>query len=203
MKKWLKLGAAALLFICLTGCAGQTDSKEQLVTNVEIQKDGKIVHTIYSDFKEAYYNVEDLTEMVQTSMKEYRLKNPDSEIVLKKCELIGNEDRMVKVVMEYDNCETYTGFNGKTLFEGTIQEAYEKGYDLDRQLQAVSEKEKNAFVGKDELLNMGTEHIVICEENLMVRVYGKVKYIGKDMTLTKKNAVIMEQTQGNGVFVFK
>ena len=203
MKKWLKLGAAALLFMCLTGCAGKTDSGEQLITNLEIQKDGKIVHTIYSDFKEAYYNLDDLSDMVQSSIKEFGLENPNAEIILKSCEVVGDSKDMVKGVMVYDDYQAYTVFNGKTLFVGTIQEAYEAGYDLNMELTSVSAKDTVDTVNRNDLLNMSTQHIVISEENLLIHAYAKIQYVSEHAALKDKDTVMMEQTQGNSAIVFK
>lgn len=203
MKKWLKLGAAAVLLLCLTGCAGKNDSKEQLVTNLEIQKNGQIVHTIYSDFKEAYYDLDDLSDMVQTSIREFELNNPNSEIVLKSCELVGADKDTVKVVMEYSDSDAYTKYNGETLFVGTIQEAYKKGYDLNMDMSAVSQKEETSTINRDDLLDMGTHHIVISDENLTISVYGKIQYISSGVTYEDKNTVVMEQTQGKSAIVFK
>lgn len=202
MKKFIVMGILMILSACMVGCGLESSKEDELVTSVSIQKDGTLKGIIVEEFDESYYNVAALTEMIQEAISDYDRQNSTAQIVLESCELVEN-DTKVKVVISYDSAQSYTDFNSETIFVGTVQEAYEAGYDMDLELYAVSDEKPLEPITKQEILNMGTEHIVIMEENMRVKCYGNILYIGKGVNLVSRKTADMENTDGLSALIFK
>lgn len=202
MKKFIVMGILMILSACMVGCGSESSKEDELVTSVSIQKDGTLKGIIVEEFDESYYNVAALTEMIQEAISDYDRQNSTAQIVLESCELVEN-DTKVKVVISYDSAQSYTDFNSETIFVGTVQEAYEAGYDMDLELYAVSDEKPLEPITKQEILNMGTEHIVIMEENMRVKCYGNILYIGKGVNLVSRKTADMENTDGLSALIFK
>lgn len=202
MKKFIVLGILMILSACMVGCGSVLTKEEELVTSVSIQKDGTLKGVIVEEFNESYYDAEALTEMIQEAIADYTKQNITAQITLESCELVEN-DTKVKVVINYDSAQSYTDFNSETIFVGTIQEAYEAGYDMNLKLYAVSQEEQSEPLTKQEILNMGTEHIVIMEENMRVNCYGNILYVGNGVSLVSKKTADMENADGLSALIFK
>lgn len=201
MKKWFRLMLVACLSMFLYGCAGTAEKQgNDAVTGIVVQKDGKIIHTIYEDFRENYYSVEELNDMIEQTIQQYQKKNPGASITLEQCELLDGQ--VVRVKMTYDNCDTYSQFNGCNLFVGTVQQAYERGLTLDFYLSSVSGKEKSTIT-KKELLNMGEHHIVISDEEMELELETNILFATDTARILGKKKVMMEQTHGMNAIVFK
>lgn len=201
MKKFIVIGIFMILSTCMVGCGSDSSKDDELVTSVSIQKDGTLKGVIVEDFDKSYYNVTALTSMIQEAIADYDKQNITAQITLESCELVEN-DAKVKVIINYDSPQSYMDFNSETIFVGTIQEAYEAGYDMDLELYSVSD-EPSAPLTKQEILNMGTEHIVIMEENMRVKCYGNILYIGNGVSLVSKKVADMENTDGLSALIFK
>lgn len=171
--------SAILLCICvfvLTACGdntlnnnngssgkgtGSKKSKDELVTSISVEKNGKIHSKIIEEFGEDYYDVAGLKAMIEESIAEYAKQPQSGEVSLKKCETAGTS---VTVEMEFEDYHAYAEFNGENFFAGTIQGANEAGFNLDMTLQSVSSKgDGTDTISKPGLLSMGEKHIVILE----------------------------------------
>lgn len=186
------------LLLGLCGCAEKEG--EDAVTNIVVQKDGSIIHTIYEEFEESYYSTEGLSEMIIQTVQAYMKKNPGASITLDQCEL--QDGQIIKVKMTYNNCEVYSDFNESQLFVGTIQQAYEKGLNLDMYLSSVSGKEKSTIT-KQELLNMAQDYILITDESMEFTVNSNILFASDSAEILGKKKVMMKQEQGISAIVFK
>lgn len=202
MRKFTVTGILMLLIACMMGCGADSSEGEELVTSVSLQKDGSIKGVIVEDFDKAYYDVNALETMIQEAISDYDKQNPTAEITLESCEMLENENK-VKVVMTYDSAQSYAGFNSKILFVGTVQEAYEAGYDMNLTLYDVADAEKNTTIAKQDILNMGTNHIVFMEENMRMKCFGNILYVGDGVDYIGKKTAEMANTQGLSVVMFK
>lgn len=204
MKKNIMLGVLAALAVLMTGCGKEDTAAEnnQPMTSISIQKDGDIENVIVTEFSQAYYNVDGLTSMIRENIAAYQKEKAGAKIVLDTCELSRDAEDMVRVKMTYGNGEDYTGFNRKTLFAGTIQEAYESGYDLNISLKSLTDDSAEK-IGRTELLSMGTNHIVILEESLRVELFDEVQYASDNVTRINKKTVDVAPSEGYSIIVFK
>ena len=198
------MGILVAFVLGVTACGAEGTSTEEGISNsISIKKDGSIESVIVEDFTESYYNVDDLKAMIQETIADYGKQDPNSEIVLETCEMV---DQKVKVVLNYNNADAYSGYNNEILFVGTVQEAYEKGYDLNMTLTGTDTE--GAQIARQELLNMGENHILIMEnvleeETIRVNCYDTILYTGDSVTPIAKKKADVGPTQGYSVIVFK
>lgn len=185
MRKGLAL---ALAIVCMTvglaGC-GEGDSAVT-VTTIEVKKDGSVVHTIVEDFAESYYDMQELGNMIQTACDSYNASAGDGTVTV---EETAETEGVLRVVMKYKDAAAYAGFNKLALFAGTVKDAYNAGYDLDVTLYSL--QDESDTIGKEEILGMGEEHIVILREAVDVRVWNKVLYASGDVLGTGDSRTVM------------
>lgn len=192
------------LTLGITACAKEeVPVEEEVMNSLSILEDGSIESVIIEDFSESYNNVEDLTKMIQDTISVYQKEDPNASIVLETCELI---EQQVKVVMKYNSAEAYSGYNSEELFVGTVQEAYGKGYDLNMTLTGTDKEASK--IGRQELLGMGENHIMILENTidegtLRVNCYDTILYTGDGVSLIEKKRADVVPTQDFSVIVFK
>ena len=202
MRKWAVMGVLAVWICSMTACGGASGiSNKEQVTSVSIKKDGTIDSVIVEEFQQPYYTVDSLTSMILEDIQGFMKEKPGTEVVLESCELYGDNQDYVKVTITYDSDSSYTDFNHEVFFAGTIQEAYEKGFDLD--IKLTNPDKEDDIIGKQELLEMSEYHIVIMEENMRVKCFQEILYVSDGVECIDNRTVDMKQTQGYGVVVFK
>lgn len=202
MKKWKIVSLIMLMIFCLSGCGTAKTDEKQPETNIQVHKDGKITQTIYENFRETYYHVDELEQFASDYIDDFNLDNPTSHIELKECEMDNKTDGVIRVVIEYDNAATYSKFNDVMLFVGTIEQAYDQGYDLNMYLESTNDKKAESIV-KADLLKMGSKHILLSDENMTIGLYTDILYRTKETEMQNSKNVIMKQTQGTSAVVFK
>lgn len=204
MKKLKAAGILAVLMVWLTACGSGTDAEQETVNSLTLDKDGSVENMIIEGFDKAYYDLDGLNTMIKDSIEQYCRQNPSADITLKGSEV---SDGQVRVSMKYDSAASYMGYNNKTLFVGTIQEAYSEGYDLNISLTDV--KDSSNTIGKQELLEMGEKHIVIIQlpstmtDGMRLQCFGEILYISDGVNPVSKKTADIEQSQGVSVVVFK
>ncbi|MCM1184776.1 MAG: hypothetical protein NC337_15520 [Roseburia sp.] len=225
MKKVMRVRVLGALLLCalgLTACAtdgqqgsgspsGKSKTKDEMVTSVSVNKDGSIESRIVEEFEASYYDVSALRTMIEEAAAEYTNETASAEVSLEGCEVV---DGKVNVEIKYNDYNAYAGFNGETFFAGTIQEAYQAGFDLNVTLKAVSDKDDAQTVSKQELLGMGDNHIIIFERpleeeeepdgaSMRINCYGDILYVGDNVSTVGKKSADVNVGQGVGVIVFK
>ncbi len=203
---------ACATFLCACGSKVTEDTDGNFATAISIKKDGSIEDRITEEFSEEYYDVTELESMINESISEYLKDEPQSQITLKKCR---QEDNNAVVEMKYNDYNAYARFNGEKFFAGTIKEAYEAGYDLNITLNSVnSDSETASAISKQELLNMGDNHIVILErikineeiqeqEPLHINCFGEILYASEGISASNKKTARVDMSEGLAVIVFK
>ena len=213
MKKFIMMGVLMSLAVIATACGNKTQTEDGgQITSISIEKNGSIENTIVEDFSQSYYELDSLSAMIEQDIEAYQNQNLDSKISLSKCELT-DDNSTVRVVMKYGDSQTYTGFNGETLFYGTVQDAYSAGYNLDMTLDEVKKGEKTGnSISRDDILGMGESHILIIEkpsdeekaqEKIAVKCFGDIEFVGAGVEPTGKKSANMSWTQDYCVVIFK
>ena len=211
MKKFIRL--AMISVICASGltACNVLHSSGEMVTSVSINKDGSISSRIVDDFGEDYYDEDGLKSMIEDAIADYGRQSPASTVTLKTCKA---DDNMINVEMEYGDYKAYSGFNGENFFAGTVQEAYEAGYDLDFELSPADNKD-TGVISKQDILNMGENHIVIMEresgdegdtfiiEPVRINCFDDVLYVGEGISSVSKKSVDYTLNDGTAVVLFK
>ena len=204
MKKFLLMGILVVLSFGVIACTnGNETTEEKMMNSVSVFEDGSVKSVIIEEFSESYYNVDDLTKMILDTIAVYQKEDPDSSIELETCELLETQ---VKVVMKFNSAEAYSGYNCEELFVGTVQEAYDKGYDLNMTLTGTNKDAST--IGRQELLEMGDSHIVIMENTidedaLRVNCYDTILYTGNGVSCIEKKKADVVPAEEFSVIVFK
>lgn len=189
-KRYAGIKAAIFSVLCplllLTGC-GEGESSAQ-ITNLQIDKNGKVTSNIVEDFGKDFYTVESLEAMMQEEINAYNLSHPDA-ILLKKAELSGTEEGKILVTMEYASCEDYMDFNGVELFYGTVTEAQAAGFDLNVKLIGASKSTET--VGQSDILGMKDARILIIRQSAQV---SQVSLPGKVLYMTEGTGLVDSKT---------
>ncbi len=194
--------AAGILFagLCLWGCgqggAGAVTDTGEPRAVIEVNKDGSISETIQEGFEAEYYDEEELRNMVLSEVAEFNRSYQPENIQIEKLE---NEKGMITMELKYSSARAYTAFNTdeyneKTLFSGTVAEAYEAGYSLD---VSMTDPQGEKGIGKEGLLSMGEARILIADQPVRVKLPGKIQYIGEHVTPAGKDKADM-QADENG-----
>ncbi len=196
LKRITIINMLMFLLVVTAGC-GNKDTDASDMDTVSFSKDGKIVETIVESFDEAYYDVDELKEMAQEKIDSY---GEDGNI---SCESIEEQDGMVKVRLSYKNADDYAGFNGRTLFCGSVSEAGEAGYDLKDMVSA-----EDGALDDEQFNELADHHAIVIqtgEETLGVNVYGKILYTSPDAEITNKKTAVINSSETDAIscIIFK
>lgn len=202
MKKWNRVLLVMLMVFLLTGCGKATAE----VTTIAIQKDGTIEHTMVEDFGEG--SADALQSMMQEKTDLYNSSHLSGEngIVVTAVE---SGDGVVKVVMTFPDAEAFDGFMNMDVvavdpalrapfFYGTVEDAFEQGFDLEIKLQSAEGEE--VLQGKDDILSMGKNKIIIYDNEMnlgapvQISTQNGLLYISDNVTVAGKNAVEVSET---------
>jgi len=189
MKKKSVLLVSMLLTGVLFGCAGE--SKVETNT-ISINKKGVVTGTIVEDFSQPYYDQEELKKMIDNEVAAYNSKAGADSVTVETYEVT---DGKVTLSMDYASYKDYADMNEKDFFVGTVSQAYDAGYSF----ESIKSADGTTTVSEKEILEMGEEKIVICDEAIDVRVSGKISYISGNAEIKdNKTASIKEE----GVLAF-
>lgn len=195
-----RIGTAAAILLAgllLWGCGEQTAKNDAdiAVENtsscaIEVMKDGSIMETITEEFSQEYYDGESLKTMILSEVADFNRSHQNDTISVDKFE---NKNGRVTVKLRYPSADIYTkynvdDYNAKTLFIGTVAEAYDAGYSLDI---SMTDAKGEQTIGKEELLGMGSEKMIISEAPLQIKVPGKILYVGEKVEADGKDEAHM------------
>lgn len=186
-KRRIVKAAALSLFLgllMLSGCgAGQ-------VSHVTLEKDGTVSALIVENFDKSYYDKEELQQMILEEAASYNRSAGTAAISVDK---VSVEDGVAKVKLTYETAADYAAFNDGVFFTGSVQEAEEEGYDLNKVLSSTTDL--LATVGRADLLAMTDASILITDMKDPVELCGKAVYISGSVTTDKKlKTVYFEET---------
>ncbi len=205
MNKYRKGGIAVGIFATLAfvGCGQAKVPNEVDVTSIAIADDGAVTSYLVEVFDKDYYDISELTSMAITEAAEYNTQKQFGEavpVVVDKVEALEDGSRKVVVTHKYDSVDTFSDFNGSVLFYGTVQEAVDAGYDLDRALKSVKDEET---VLKEQLLANAEKHLVITDENARIYCPEKVSHISEGAVYESDGSVDTTQTDETVVILMK
>ncbi len=201
-----RMGTVAVILLTgllLGGCGEQSEKKDADIATesgsscvIEVLKDGSIMETITEEFAKEYYDEESLKAMILSEVADFNRSHVNDTISVDKLE---NKSGKMIVKMRYPSADIYTeyntdDYNAKALFNGTVAEAYDAGYSLDI---SMTDAKGETTIGKEELLGMGSEKIIISEAPLQIKVPGKILYVGEKVEADGKDEAYM-LTDENG-----
>ena len=201
-----------LLAVSLIGCGKREQTENYAGSNTaEVKKDGVITNTIEDSFDSEYYDEALLEEFALREAAEYNHENGEGAISIKKLEV---KKEKVMLTMEYRTAEDFADFNGYPFFWGTVEEAFDDGYDFAEVelLEAGFAPKKGdaqevPSIREEELKQMGSRKIIIVDvpddERLTLETSGKILYISGAEYVKKNLAVIDGSVKQPAYIVFK
>lgn len=197
----------ALLSLCvimLAGCGRSGAPAAITVPTISVSDKGAVTSYLVSDFDKDYYDIEELDSMAKEEAAQFNSSHnavPDSPFVsVESVEMASDGSARAVVTMKFKDAESYGEFSGTTLYYGTIAQAHEEGYDLDVEL--VSAKD-GASIGRKEIYDMSTRHILILNEKVNVVCPKKPLYISKGAVIGSDGTVDLTQTEGSAYIILK
>ncbi len=198
IKRVLYMTAVVML---LTGCGKSVEE----MTTIALQKDGTVEQTIIEAFDEE--STDALQEMMLSKAAEYNQTVAGDGVSVNKVEKTG--DGSVRVLMTYPSAADFDGFMNMDVvavdpelrapfFYGTVEEAYEEGYNLDVQLIGV--ENENLLRGKEDLLLLGKNKIIIYDSRMnlgapvRISTQENLLYSSENVTVSGKKQVEVSDT---------
>lgn len=168
--------AAGMIF--LTACA---EGGGEEVSSVTILKDGKVKSLIVESFDKSYYDQDELQQKILREAADYNKEAGEGTVSVEK---VAAQDKVVRVEMTYADASSYASFNDGIFFLGSVKEAQDAGYDLNRVLSSA--KDLKETVGMSDILAMTQMRLLITDRTEPVTLNGKAAYISDNVTMDKK-----------------
>jgi hypothetical protein len=182
--------------LLLSGCAFGTEVD---TTTISINKKGVVIETIIEDFDKDYYNADELEQEITQAVADYNKTAGSENVGLNSFEYM-EESQQVKAELQYASADDYEQMNERTLFCGTVQEAYEAGYEM----ISMINQEDGSTVSATDVLELGDKHIVISEETLNIRVSGKITYASEGVVITdNKTATLTDDGETLSYIIYE
>lgn len=183
----LAAGVLSLCTLLLVGC-GQTKEPEVITeSTISVSDKGVITMTLIGDFDKARYDINELSSKVMQETTNFnsshKTEGEEGTVTVVAVEPAADGSTRVSVTFQFKNARVFKEYNGTDFFYGTVGEAHEAGYDLDIELVDVKE---NTTIGKKEIYDMGTRHILIMEDKMRLICPKSVLYLSEGATLEGK-----------------
>jgi len=170
----LLLGLVMVLLIAACGKADTMFNQSYIIVN----DDQTLSVTLMEDFTESYYNETELMEMVNSEVSQYNAGRGADAIGVGEHHL---ENGLLTLELEFADVQSFNDYMPEVVFCGTLQEAYNAGYDLNRSLNVVGNE--GTTIGKNELQNMGESRVFILSGVMDVQCPDKIKYYSQGMVM--------------------
>ncbi len=185
------IGIVLCMMLVFAGCA-EYETSAGTKNNIVIHPDQSIDATMQKAFDQSYYSEDELVNMVNDELTTYNSEHGAEAIALKAHSMSGQE---VSLTLHFQSWEDYNCYMLDRIYVGTIQGAYDERYDFNQALSYVSDKEHT--IGKNDLMNMADQKILIVNGEHSVETPDKIRYYTQGMRLT--GAKTAEST-GEGLF---
>lgn len=204
--------AAVILFAAalLAGCGDKVPAIGEVEnSSVYLTKEGIVTAFLVEEFDKEYYSESELEEMIRLEIEDYcsQAKAGDGESAPvrliqilspdEKAGLVGQPSTSVTVQMEYASPEEYSGFNGKVLYVGTVNQAQMAGYPIKADLRSVSD---DSVLTRAQAQEMEEQYLLVTQENVPVHVPYDILYVSDGVTV-EENTVSFEGTGGGFAYV--
>lgn len=183
--KFIKMVYYALFSAMLfCGCGSSYEQADEQLGGFTIARDGSIDALLIDDFADSLYNESELTEYINKELLNYNASHGAESISL--VSHARRDDKMV-VKLRFKSAADYDEYMPYRLFTGTVQEAYDNGYDLDCALAYTQQPEH--VIGKNDLMNMADKKIMIFMGHGRIRMPSAVKFYTQSMKQTDAKTV--------------
>ena len=170
------LAVLCLALTMLSGCGGEsdTDTKDANRDTVFINKKGEISEFICSDFKEDYYDKDELEAFINEKVDAYRDLYGEESVEVAKFDV---ENGIAKLTLNYYDPTDYAEFNGVTFFSGSVVEAQADGYKFSGDYVSVENGVAGSAATGSEISTNEKLKCVIIGQETDVNVAGTIAYV--------------------------
>lgn len=202
MKRCAGLAAVVCLsLVCLVVCKGAGVSDAPETSAVSIGRKGQISAWFVEEFAEDYYSLAELTEMAVREAAEYNdgIPGKKAAVTVKKVKLLPDAGQIM-VSYRFDGWESYTDFNGQSLFYGTVGEAVTKGFSMDAVLKSVADG--RLFAG-NQLSRETDKYVIITDVKANIYCPGKVTHISDGASVNEDGSIDTSGAEGTVCILMK
>jgi hypothetical protein len=197
-RRMLLVGAILVVVIIVALLVLQKSGVFEVVPEqglLSVQDDGTVVCEEVSDFDQEFYTKSTLKTYIKQELAAFNESFGSGSAVLDQMTV---KDQRAYVKVSYASTAAYQGFSGFTLFQGTIAEAQEAGYDFSDAFVSVADGEKQDEAKVLDITAQPDLHVVILGENVRVAVDGTICYVSdSNTTLEDARTVVIAQSDGN------
>lgn len=209
MKKGRVFAAVlCLAAVLLTGC-GQTKTPETITdTTVVVNKNGSLTYYLVGEFDKNYYNLEELTAMVQgeaTKFNESRTAGgSDMPVVVESVEYQTAGSSRVIIAYRFDGGESFGRFTEEyteeSYFYGTLREAADKGY-LDGVV--LKSTKDGSSMSQEQMAKNGSARMIITDVKACFYCPTRVTWLSGSLSPGEGGSVNTIGAEGLVYIVFK
>lgn len=148
-----------LLAIMFSGCGQADEPKNIRESTLVIDENGRVTAYLVEEFDKNYYNLSELSAMVQEDAANFGGSEAASEKVkIVSVETMEEDSGRVVVTYQFDGTSSYEELIKDQLFYGTVAEAIQRGYCDGVTLQSVKD---GTLMTDADLLQRLEEYLVI------------------------------------------
>lgn len=212
-----KLGMPAAILILfatmLSGCGQSKGPKDIRESTLVIDKSGRVTAYLVEEFDKTYYNLSELTAMVQEDAADFGWSAANSEQVkIVSVEPMEGDSSRVVVTYQFEDAGSYEKYIKDRLFYGTVAEAIQRGYGDGVTLQSVKD---GTVISDNDLLQRLGEYLVIfypeqvkpeqvklnpaAEERKQIMLYcpGKVSFVSQGTAVNQDGSIVITWLEGS------
>lgn len=195
--KW-KHWFLAVMLVCVMGLAGcESEEAEFTKSGIEVLEDDTISAMIIESFTADYYQMEELTQFVAEDVANYNTEIGSAAVTVGDSSL---ENGIIRLNLVFHNFDAYNGYMPEEVYVGTLQGAYDRGYDFERTLNTAGKD--GQLIAKEDLMNMGNSKVIVVTGDLCVRCPSKILYYSTGMTLLDSKTASAD-AEGNYFIIYK
>lgn len=209
MKKGRVFAAVlCLAAVLLAGC-GQTKTPETITdTTVVVNKNGSLTYYLVGEFNKNYYNLEELTAMVQGEAAKFNESRSaggsDLPMVVESVAYQTAGSSRVVISYRFDGGESFGRFTEEyteeSYFYGTLQEAADKGY-----LDGVTLKstKDGSPISQEQMEKNGSARLIITNVKAQFYCPTQVTWLSGGLSTGEGGSVNTTGVEGLVYIVFK
>lgn len=197
-----------LAAILLAGC-GQTKTPETITdTTVVVNRNGSLTYYMVGEFNKNYYNLEELTAMVQEEAAKFNESRSaggsDKPVVVESVAYQTAGSSRVVISYRFDGGESFGRFTEEyteeSYFYGTLQEAADKGY-----LDGVTLKstKDGSPISQEQMEKNGSARLIITNVKAQFYCPTQVTWLSGGLSTGEGGSVNTTGVEGLVYIVFK
>lgn len=195
-------GLLLVLFFVLRAVVIQLLPKSES-TLLTLSKDGNIrLEEVVSEkeMKDSGLTEKELKKEIRSDIRSYNKKHEGRTVRIRR---FSHVDGKFYIETRFSSAKAYQSYSGYACYFGSVKAAGKAGYDLSQKtyVRVVSTKKKEAskgdYISAQKALKDTKEDCFVIEENIPVKVEGRITALTDEATTLKGDTVTIRQEDGN------